>query len=107
MRHRASEVPEDLIKSDAIRNLAKQMKKVLRNYNLVGLAAPQIGVPSRVIVMEAPEQLKKRYPKEIYDSRQMSVLPITVKTLIHITLARTKLNLSIFSGLTDIHQSSA
>lgn len=78
LRHKAPEVPEGLVKTDEIQNLVEQMKSVLHNYNLVGLAAPQIGVSYRVIVMEASEQLKEKYPKEIYDSRQMSILPLTV-----------------------------
>lgn len=54
------------------------MKKVLRSYNLVGLAAPQIGIPSRIIVMEASEQLKEKYPAAIYKARGCEILPMTV-----------------------------
>lgn len=78
MRHRAAEVPLDKIKSSEIVNLIKQMKKVLRSFSLVGLAAPQIGIPSRIIVMEASEQLKEKYPAAIYKARGCEILPMTV-----------------------------
>lgn len=78
LRNKASEVPRERFKSDEIQKLIKQMKKVLYNYKLVGIAAPQIGVPYRVIVMEAPERLKEKYPAAIYQARQMEILPITV-----------------------------
>lgn len=78
LRHRAAEVPLDKIKSTEIVSLIKQMQKVLRSYNLVGLAAPQIGVPARIIVLEASEQLKEKYPAAIYKARGCEVLPMTV-----------------------------
>lgn len=78
LRQTAPEVPLDKIKSDEIKKLIAQMKIVLRNYNLVGLAAPQIGVSYRVIVIEASEQLKEKYPKVVYNARQMSLFPMTV-----------------------------
>lgn len=78
MRCRAAEVPVEKIKSDEIQQLIKQMKSVLNDYELVGLAAPQIGISSRIIIMEASERLIEKYPKEVYNSRQMSILPLTV-----------------------------
>lgn len=43
LRNKAAEVPVDSINNDEIQKLVAQMKKVLHSYNLVGLAAPQIG----------------------------------------------------------------
>lgn len=82
MRQIAPEVPLDKIKSNEIKTLISQMKKVLHAYNLVGIAAPQIGVSYRIICMESPEQLKERYPAVIYKTRQMDVLPMTVSRMI-------------------------
>lgn len=78
LRHRAAEIPLDKITSSEIFNLIKQMKKVLRGYNLVGIAAPQIGIASRIIVMEASEQLKEKYPAAVYKARGCEILPMTV-----------------------------
>lgn len=90
LRNRAAEVPVEMINSDEIKKLVDQMKKVLRNYSLVGLAAPQIGVPSRVIVMEASERLLEKYPKNVYETRQMSILPLTVSIEWHCITIVTK-----------------
>lgn len=90
LRNRAAEVPVEMINSDEIKKLVDQMKKVLRNYSLVGLAAPQIGVPSRVIVMEASERLLEKYPKNVYETRQMSILPLTVSIDCHCITIATK-----------------
>lgn len=78
LRQRAAEVPLDKIKSNEVANVIKQMKNVLRSFNLVGLAAPQIGVASRIIVMEASEQLREKYPTAMYKARGCEVLPMTV-----------------------------
>lgn len=78
LRQKAPEVSLDKIKSDEIQNLIKQMKKVQRAYNLVGIAAPQIGVSYRIICIESPEDLKDKYPTAVYKTRQMDILPMTV-----------------------------
>lgn len=54
------------------------MKKVLRSYNFVGISAPQIGIASRVIVIEASEQLREKYPAAVYKARGCEILPMTV-----------------------------
>lgn len=78
LRHRAAEIPLDKINSSEIVDLIKQMKKVLRSFSLVGIAAPQIGVASRIIVIEASEQLKEKYPAAVYKARGCEILPMTV-----------------------------
>lgn len=78
LRHRATEIPLEKISSKEIVDLIAQMKKVLRSYNLVGLAAPQIGIAYRIIVMEASEQLKEKYPTAVYKARGCEILPMTV-----------------------------
>lgn len=78
MRLKAQEIPKDLIKSEKIQSIINQMKKVHRDYNLVGIAAPQIGISYRIIIMEFGEKLKEKYPSDVYENRQMSTLPLTV-----------------------------
>ncbi|XP_031616903.1 peptide deformylase, mitochondrial-like [Contarinia nasturtii] len=94
LRCRAAEVPVEKIKSDEVQQLIKQMKNVLHHYNLLGLAAPQIGVSSRVIIMEATEQLREKYPKDVYTNRQMSILPLT--TFINPVLQVKNFNIKMF-----------
>lgn len=71
----------DSIKSAEIQNIISKMKKVHRDYKLVGLAAPQIGISLRIIIIEASEELKEKYPAEVYKNRQMEIMPLTVKFL--------------------------
>lgn len=78
LRLNAQEVPVEKIKSDEIQNVIQQMKKVLRDYNLVGIAAPQIGVSQRIIIMEFKEDLVKTFPLDVYKNRQMETFPMTV-----------------------------
>lgn len=60
------------------------MKQVLRRYNLVGISAPQIGVPSRIILLEASEQLREKYPAAVYKARGCEILPMTVSDWLHL-----------------------
>lgn len=63
LRSKAVDVPEDVINSKEI--------------DLI-IAAPQIGISLRIIVMEFREGLKDKFKKEVYEARKMSTLPLTV-----------------------------
>jgi len=52
LRERAAEVGPDMLGTPALRNLVAEMVETMRKAPGVGLAAPQIGVPLRVIVLE-------------------------------------------------------
>ncbi|XP_034486246.1 peptide deformylase, mitochondrial [Drosophila innubila] len=78
LRQCAEEVAEDRIDSQEINDVVEQMVNVLRHYDCVGVAAPQLGLPLRMIVMEFREDKRERFPKEIYEQRKMSTLPLTV-----------------------------
>lgn len=71
-------IPDELIKTPETQFLVNQMKKVLKDYNLVGLAAPQIGITLRVFIMSFGEHLKEKFKPEIYKAREMSTFPLTV-----------------------------
>ncbi|XP_054082115.1 peptide deformylase, mitochondrial isoform X2 [Zeugodacus cucurbitae] len=77
LRTKAAEVPEELIGSKEVEHIVEKMIKVLRKFDCVGVAAPQIGISLRIIVMEFREGLKDILPKPIYDARKMSTLPLT------------------------------
>lgn len=78
LRSAAVAVPQDMLDCKEIDMIVEQMIKVLRKYNCVGIAAPQIGVSLRIIVMEFREDLNKKFTKEVYEARKMSPLPLTV-----------------------------
>uniref|UniRef100_A0A6P4E4Q3 Peptide deformylase n=1 Tax=Drosophila rhopaloa TaxID=1041015 RepID=A0A6P4E4Q3_DRORH len=78
LRQQAAMVPKEHIDSPEIEAIVKQMVKVLRKFNCVGIAAPQIGVSLRIIAMEFKGQIRKELPEAVYQARQMSELPLTV-----------------------------
>lgn len=78
LRKVADEIPTELIKSAEIKFLVSQMKKVSKDYKLVGLAAPQIGISLRIFIMSFGPELKEKYKPEVYKAREMSTFPFTV-----------------------------
>jgi peptide deformylase len=59
LRSRAQEVPVEKITTPEFQELVKTMVATMRAAPGVGLAAPQIGIPWRVIVLEDREELVK------------------------------------------------
>lgn len=51
----------------------------MRTYDAVGLAAPQIGVPLRIIAIEFSASRKKEFDEKTYKSRQMQTIPFKVR----------------------------
>ncbi|XP_043654923.1 peptide deformylase, mitochondrial [Drosophila teissieri] len=78
LRQRAEEVPTEDIDSVEINQIIEGMVKVLRHYDCVGVAAPQVGIPLRIIVMEFREGKQEQFKPEIYEERKMSTLPLAV-----------------------------
>lgn len=78
LRETASEVPSELITSPEIKFLVSQMKSVMKDYKLVGLAAPQIGISLRLFIMSFGENLKENFKPEVYKAKEMSTFPLTV-----------------------------
>lgn len=79
LRRVADEVPSELITTPEIKFLVAQMKQVLEDFSLVGLAAPQVGISLRIFLMSFPEHLKKKkYTPEVYQAKEMSTFPFTV-----------------------------
>lgn len=78
LRRKAELVPHDCIESKEVQTIIEQMIYVLRKFDCVGLAAPQIGIPLRIIIMEFKENLKKEFPLAVYKLKNMETLPLTV-----------------------------
>lgn len=79
LRQKANDVPPDAITSPEVKFLVDRMTRVLRKYNCVGLAAPQIGVPLNVIVVEFTEKHLGHHSKEAVKAKQMETMPLTVR----------------------------
>lgn len=78
LRQKASDVPSDSITSPEVQFLVDRMTGVLRKYQCVGLAAPQIGVPLNIVLLEFSEKMMKSHSSETVKSRQMETMPLTV-----------------------------
>ncbi|KAK2588542.1 hypothetical protein KPH14_006321 [Odynerus spinipes] len=69
--------------------IIQQMKKVMKKYNNVGLAAPQIGLPWQVFMIQIMEKHMKEVDESIRNIRGMELVPLqvfinpTMKTIDH------------------------
>lgn len=81
LRRKSDPIPKELIKSEEIKYLVEHLKNLLKKFDCVGLSAPQIGIPLKIFVMEFSEKRRKEFSPEIFDSRKMSIFPLTVSFL--------------------------
>lgn len=70
LRARAEEVPREKIQTPEFQALIARMIDTMRKAPGVGLAAPQIGVPLRVIVLEDREELMSKLTPEERKERE-------------------------------------
>lgn len=74
LRGRAAEVGPERIAGDEIQQLIARMITAMREAPGVGLAAPQLGVPLRVLVLEdRPELMAKLGPDELRERERVEV----------------------------------
>ncbi|XP_017776908.1 PREDICTED: peptide deformylase, mitochondrial-like [Nicrophorus vespilloides] len=78
LRLKAQPVDVDTIKSVKVQKIIKQMRDVFEKYNSVGLAAPQIGVPLRIIAIGFSNGVMKQWSAEEIQARDMTLLPFTI-----------------------------
>lgn len=78
LRQKSAPVPLDAIKSKELNLFIDQLIDVMRSYKLVGIAAPQIGIPLKVIIMEFSDHMRDEFTAEVYKIRQMETLPLQV-----------------------------
>lgn len=69
---------------DELKSVLESMKQVLNDYRLVGIAAPQIGVSLRIFLMQFKENSKENLTPDVYKARDMSPMPLTVRTMLEI-----------------------
>jgi peptide deformylase len=88
LRQIAKDLTVEAIKSPEIRQLAEDMKVTMRTAPGVGLAAPQIGIALKVIVIEDSAALLNLYQPEILKERGRERVPFHVMfnpTLVQVT----------------------
>jgi peptide deformylase len=78
LRSRAAEVPADRIDTPEMRDLVAKMTETMRAAPGVGLAAPQIGVPLRIIVLEDAEKLMSTLSPQERGERERTAFPLRV-----------------------------
>ena len=79
LRTTSQEIPRHLIKSDEVKFLIKRMEKVMQKYNCVGLAAPQLGIPFRLFLIQFSEKQLNYYKPQEREVKEMQVVPLKVK----------------------------
>ncbi|XP_045102620.1 peptide deformylase, mitochondrial-like isoform X3 [Portunus trituberculatus] len=68
----------ECLDSPEIKQVILQMKQVMKRYDSVGLAAPQIGIPLSMILLEFSPKRKEQFGADVYAAREMSTLPLTL-----------------------------
>lgn len=84
LRHRAEDVPVERIATSEFQALVARMIDTMRQAPGVGLAAPQIGVPWRVLVMEDREALMASLTAD--EKLERERVPVPVRVFINPTL---------------------
>ncbi len=81
LRQRAAEVPPEKIASPEVQALITHMIAAMRDAPGVGLAAPQLGLPLRMFVMEDPVEFQKALtPVELAERERV---PVSVRVWIN------------------------
>ena len=74
---RKADAEADLTKKDEILQLVSDMKETLKGADGCGLAAPQVGVPLRILIVDGTE-MTETYP-ELKDFRRTMINPVVLE----------------------------
>lgn len=78
LRSHAAAVDPAAITGSEIQKVINTMVKVMRRFECVGLSAPQIGVPLRILALEYPEKMLKESSPASRELRGLSVQPLRI-----------------------------
>ncbi|KAM9854091.1 peptide deformylase, mitochondrial [Aulostomus maculatus] len=78
LRSHAAAVDPSTITGPEIQNIINTLVTVMRKFECVGLSAPQIGVPLRIIAVEYPQKMFEESSPVIRKNRGLSVQPLRV-----------------------------
>jgi peptide deformylase len=78
LRNKAWSLSNDEILSAPVQQLIDMMRETMRDAPGVGLAAPQIGEPLQLAVIEDRTEYSSGIPKELLDERGRSTVPFQV-----------------------------
>lgn len=78
LRSLASAVDPAAVTGSEIQKVIETMVKVMRKLECVGLSAPQIGVPLRILALEYPQKMLEETPPALREARGLSMVPLRV-----------------------------
>ena len=81
LRLKSSEVDLNELSSERIKNILLVLRGVMKRYKAVGISAPQIGIPLRIIMIEIPDSLIEQFGPETCKTREIVPTPFKVGSL--------------------------
>ena len=78
LRSQAAHVDPATISSPEVQEVIRTMVKVMRRLECVGLSAPQVGVPLRIVALEYPEKMMDEISPASREARGLSVQPLRI-----------------------------
>lgn len=79
LRQATTSVPVECIKDKFMQDILKQMRTTLRDYNLVGLSANQIGMSFSILMIEFRLEYARDISRSVYNAKQMEIVPLMVR----------------------------
>ncbi|XP_044126379.1 peptide deformylase, mitochondrial [Bufo gargarizans] len=106
LRVKTQAVPRDRISHPDTQVVLKRLVQLLESCGCVGLSAPQLGVPLRIIALELREEMCQLVPPDVRAQREMDPFPlkIFINPAMRILDSR---KLSFPEGCSSIHGFSA
>ena len=81
LRLKSSEVAVEELNSERIKNILLVLRGVMKHYKSIGISAPQIGIPLRIIMIEIPDYMVKQFGPEACKTREIVEIPFKVGSL--------------------------
>lgn len=78
LRCHAAPVDASVVLGSEVQDVIATMVKVMRKLQCVGLSAPQVGVPLRILALEFPESMLEDVSPAAREARGVSVVPLRV-----------------------------
>ncbi|NP_001028902.1 peptide deformylase, mitochondrial [Danio rerio] len=78
LRSHAAEVEPGAIQGPEVQKVIKTLVKVMRKLECVGLSAPQIGVPLRILALEYPKKMLEESSTASVEARGLVAVPLMI-----------------------------
>lgn len=78
LRAQAAAVDPGAVQGPAVQEVIHTMVKVMRKFECVGLSAPQVGVPLRILALEFPERMLEDSLPAAREARGLTTVPLRI-----------------------------